>query len=207
MQSILLQKIQELKLQAESGSPVRSREVSRICKEVSTIYTEHSGDNLFRIMDYLILQKGLTVDDLIKLLKTNAEFDEVTIAREADSNFDKEHGTLTSPIINQFELPEHVTSDRILHSARYHPSPIASVNQILSSLEKYDVRYERYIFIDVGPGLGRNLLLASKFRFRRIIGIEHSKHLHSIAKENVKRYFGETACRNPIDLHCTDSLN
>jgi SAM-dependent methyltransferase len=42
-----------------------------------------------------------------------------------------------------------------------------------------------YTFIDIGAGKGRGLLVASEFRFRKVIGIELNPELAVIARQNV----------------------
>jgi SAM-dependent methyltransferase len=44
-----------------------------------------------------------------------------------------------------------------------------------------------FTFIDIGCGKGRTLILADKWKFRRIIGIEFSPDLSAIARRNISR--------------------
>jgi SAM-dependent methyltransferase len=46
----------------------------------------------------------------------------------------------------------------------------------------------RYTFIDIGAGKGRGLLVASEFRFRKVIGIELNPALAAIARSNVSHW-------------------
>jgi len=59
-------------------------------------------------------------------------------------------------------------------------------------LAGFDIAFEDYTFVDFGSGKGRALLLASAFEFRRILGLEFSPELHSIAEENIRRYRSAT---------------
>jgi hypothetical protein len=54
-------------------------------------------------------------------------------------------------------------------------------------LAKLNIAFEDYTFVDYGSGKGRALLLASEFPFKRIIGLEFSPELHSIAEDNIRR--------------------
>ena len=47
---------------------------------------------------------------------------------------------------------------------------------------------EDYIFIDVGAGKGRGLLVASEYSFRKVIGIELNAEMAAIARQNVERW-------------------
>ena len=46
--------------------------------------------------------------------------------------------------------------------------------------------------------MGRAVLVASEFPFRRIVGVEIAPELHAIACRNVRRYRGRQQCR---DIH------
>jgi SAM-dependent methyltransferase len=55
-----------------------------------------------------------------------------------------------------------------------------------------------YTFVDLGSGMGRAVLVASEFPFRRIVGVEIVPELHAIASRNVRQYRGRQQCR---DIH------
>ena len=46
----------------------------------------------------------------------------------------------------------------------------------------------KLIFIDVGCGKGKAVLLASDFNFKKIIGVEINKNLSKICNKNIKKY-------------------
>src|SRR5262245_16419063 len=52
------------------------------------------------------------------------------------------------------------------------------------------------VFLDLGSGKGRIVLMAARYQFRRIIGVELSERLNAIARRNV------AACR--LRLRCPD---
>jgi predicted RNA methylase len=56
------------------------------------------------------------------------------------------------------------------------------------------IRFEDHVFIDYGAGKGRALLMATRYPFRRIIGVEYSPRLASIAVQNLRTYNGRRAC-------------
>lgn len=47
---------------------------------------------------------------------------------------------------------------------------------------------ERFAFVDIGSGLGRALLVASEYRFRRVLGYEISPALHNGAIRNIESF-------------------
>jgi len=97
-----------------------------------------------------------------------------------ERHFDQRHGVDTGGLIPIEALD---LSDR--DQARgwgYMPSQPEWFHLAISRLK---LDYRRYNFIDFGSGKGRTLLLASKYPFRRIIGVEISGQLHEIAERNL----------------------
>jgi SAM-dependent methyltransferase len=65
---------------------------------------------------------------------------------------------------------------------------------------------ESDVFLDVGSGKGRALLIAAaRYPFGRVIGVEMSEALHQAAVENVRRYRGGSL--RPIELVNGDALD
>lgn len=62
--------------------------------------------------------------------------------------------------------------------------------------------YPRTVFVDLGCGKGRTLLLASHYAFRSIIGVEISPELCQIATENVKAYLSNREQISQISVVC-----
>jgi SAM-dependent methyltransferase len=61
---------------------------------------------------------------------------------------------------------------------------------------------ERDVFIDFGSGKGRVLLIASRFPFRRIIGVELSEQSSAVARRNVERNSKRSRCADVRILTC-----
>jgi SAM-dependent methyltransferase len=97
--------------------------------------------------------------------------------------FDIVHGTDTSGLIRGEDLS---TSHRngFWSTAYYGVSPAL----LLHLLNVLDIDYRRFTFLDLGCGKGRALLLASRFPFRRIMGIELSPQLGTIAAANIANF-------------------
>ena len=55
-----------------------------------------------------------------------------------------------------------------------------------SVIDGLSIDYSRYVFIDIGSGMGRALLMASEFPFKQLVGIELSPTFHQIAQQNVQ---------------------
>jgi SAM-dependent methyltransferase len=77
--------------------------------------------------------------------------------------------------------------------------------QIMQALP---IRFEDFVFVDIGSGKGRALLMAARHGFRNIIGVEFMPELHRAAEENIRK-FGtshpqapqiQSACMNARDF-------
>ncbi|MDQ8188476.1 class I SAM-dependent methyltransferase [Pelagicoccus sp. SDUM812002] len=146
--------------------------------------------------------------DLITLLSSvvNNDFDNTLREYELGEDFDTNYGTRTSLIYQQAELPEFVAEERMTECFRYVPTPVQVFTQILTKLRKHESVLEDFVFIDMGSGMGRNLLLASTCPFKKIKGVEVSSFLCEIAKENVKIFKSNEQRCSSIEIHCVDAV-
>ena len=147
------------------------------------------------------------ISDLEVMMTATCTFDEFTQKREEEDGFDYASNTETSQILDQLLLPEAVSPYRFRECARYHPSPIKSFRLILDSINAAGVNYRNYSFIDVGCGLGRNLLIALDYPFRKIIGIEISSYLHQMCLANIESYKALAEDKQRIEAYCVDALD
>lgn len=124
------------------------------------------------------------------------------VARERDSEFDREWGVDTSGSgTGVLGRPEVVGSNWV-YGVDYQGSSAAGLYDVLSDLS---IQYEQFTFIDFGSGKGRTILTASRFPFRNVIGVEYSEHLNETARSNVSRFpKAEKKCKL-IDVICADA--
>ncbi len=61
------------------------------------------------------------------------------------------------------------------------------------------------VFVDFGSGMGRVVLQAARYPFRKVIGVEVSETLHGIARENIDRNRQRLRCPD-IELVHADAL-
>jgi len=66
------------------------------------------------------------------------------------------------------------------------------------------IRPDEDVFLDFGSGLGRAVILAATYPFRKVIGVELVADLHARAQENVRRTRRRLRCRD-IELHNADA--
>jgi predicted RNA methylase len=54
----------------------------------------------------------------------------------------------------------------------------------LRALSSLPIDYSKYYFVDLGSGKGRAILLAARYPFKRLIGVEFAKEFHDAAVRN-----------------------
>ncbi len=121
--------------------------------------------------------------------------------REEDLEFDRKFGVNTSGVIRMAELD--VKSENWIYGVHYKPVFCLDFSPLF---EELNLPYENFIFVDFGSGKGRALLLASAFPFKKIIGVEFSQELTSIAKDNLCRYPKEFMKCKDIELISMDAV-
>lgn len=210
MQHALLTRLQSVyeDVKGISDNDERKRLLKHTLEQVPEPALGNRATNIGELLTYFMELNHYDIDEMVQFLNAEVKntFDIATMQREKDDDFDGMYGTRTSIIMSQFELPEEISPDRLLFSARFHPSPVRTVQFALNMLPQTGKRYEDFVFIDVGTGTGRNLLLASQHPFKAVIGVEISHFLCKLAEENISRYSDTAEVRSPISLHCVDAL-
>jgi SAM-dependent methyltransferase len=168
----------------------------------------HSSDNNFIILSKKLLNKYNQVGFfrfqkiVIKNIFWNLNYLSPSFRRNirSERDFDLQYGTDTSSNVQIADLD--VSENIRKHSVRYEPTRVWLFDHILNQIP---IIHENYVFIDFGSGKGRALLLASKFPFKKIIGIEASPKLCKIARENILRYKSTGMQCNDISCLCLDA--
>jgi SAM-dependent methyltransferase len=100
--------------------------------------------------------------------------------------------------------------DRLLgvfHSP-YQPTEPELFREMLDALrDAANLDFADYVFIDLGSGKGRTLLMAAEYPFRRIVGVELLPALHRIARENVAAYKSESQQCFVLEAICADAID
>jgi hypothetical protein len=111
--------------------------------------------------------------------------------------FDRRYGIHTSGRIDLSEFG-------LAHQERVYY--IASNWHILRrALRRYEIGPDD-VFIDIGSGMGRVVLEATRYPFKRVIGVELARELHGIAEENVRRTRRRLRCAE-VELVNSDILD
>jgi SAM-dependent methyltransferase len=86
----------------------------------------------------------------------------------------------------------------------YTATTASLIYEILNSIP---LQSNAFVFVDMGSGKGRALLVASEFPFAKVVGVELSNHLHGIAEENIKRYHPASQQCTAFHLHCMNVVD
>jgi SAM-dependent methyltransferase len=120
------------------------------------------------------------------------------------TDFDRKYGTNTSD--NVTGKTSDVVDDPLLPAGHkgYEGCPPRLFLRVLRSL-RIDPR--TFTFIDLGSGQGRALLLASRFPFKTVIGVEYDEGLHRIAQTNIAIYIRKARTAAPVQSVCADAAH
>jgi len=116
-----------------------------------------------------------------------------TTAGRRERDFDQIHGVDTEAIMPRGEMGDESPSRRFLVFA---PTKPKMFYRLIDSLH---INYSDFTFIDIGAGKGRVLLMASRYPFRRIVGVEFVPEFCEIARKNCE------TCGCPAEIHCMDA--
>lgn len=98
--------------------------------------------------------------------------------------------------------------DRLLgvfHSP-YQPTEAALFHEMLRALQEQTRRdFRKFVFIDLGSGKGRTLMMAADYPFRSIVGVELLPELHRAAEENIRKYKSESQKCFALQSICMDA--
>jgi SAM-dependent methyltransferase len=118
----------------------------------------------------------------------------VRVVRAADAEFDQRHGVDTGGIVDLRDL-------RVVGGNRRY-----GVNHVAILPAEFEAAFaalprpvDGHIFVDIGCGKGRALLLAARHPFARLVGVEFAEVLVDAARRNTE------TLGVPVDLHCADA--
>ena len=121
--------------------------------------------------------------------------------RYGDADYDWEHRVNTTSAAVGWR-------DRlfgVFHSP-YQPTESGLFHEMLDDLQaRSHSDFHDFVFIDLGSGKGRTLLMASDYPFRRIVGAELLPALHRAAQENLKQYRSESQKCFALESICADA--
>jgi hypothetical protein len=98
--------------------------------------------------------------------------------------------------------------DRLLgfFNSPYQPTESVLFHEMIGAVSvRAGFDFHEFIFLDLGSGKGRTLLMASDYPFRRIVGVELLSALHNAAQDNISRYRSELQKCFAMELICGDA--
>jgi hypothetical protein len=129
-----------------------------------------------------------TIREVARLLRPRRGGD---AARKRSQEFDRRNGSDTAGIVRLGAL--RIESPNRDAGVRYQPS---DPDDFRSLVEGLPVDCNDYVFVDLGSGKGRVLMLASGFPFRRVLGVEFAEELNTIAERNLALHVGARRCND-----------
>lgn len=114
---------------------------------------------------------------------------------EVDAEFDQLNDVDTGGIVRP--PSPAVMGANWAHSVRYQAIDPEAFTGALSSVS---LPHPEFTFIDFGSGKGRALLLAARFPFRRIVGVEYCEQMNVIARRNLARVPESTRRCNHMEI-------
>jgi SAM-dependent methyltransferase len=123
----------------------------------------------------------------------------------ADWNFDRRHHVDTFeavPLANLTILDKNF--DYKQDKRRYEQTSVIVFRRVISTLP---IMHNEYVFVDFGSGKGKALLMASEYKFKKIVGVEFAEELHRIAEKNLLAYSNANQRCYDIELVLGDAAD
>lgn len=118
------------------------------------------------------------------------------VHRLAEEWYERRLGIRSADYIQLSELGIHDTRCK-----PYAPAEHRTLRRIMNSLV---IRPGEDVFIDFGSGMGRVVVVAATYPFKRVMGIEIAPQLDIVARENVRRAKPHLRCHD-VELIATDA--
>ncbi|MBI1178647.1 methyltransferase domain-containing protein [bacterium] len=115
-----------------------------------------------------------------------------------DTSFDRRFGTDTTRRIPVEKIK--TTSSNIVHSMKYGASKAMPFRKLMAELKLPTDG----VFVDLGSGKGRAVMLAAEYGFRKVIGLEFSGELCRTAEDNLRKFLRKRPTESHVEIIETD---
>jgi SAM-dependent methyltransferase len=122
-------------------------------------------------------------------------------ALEREIEFDRARGVDTRGTISLFELA--IDSPNVRSGLRHETTRPDLFHSLIGSLP---IDFRSSVFVDLGSGKGRAVLLASEYPFKRVVGVEFSRELHAIALRNIAVCDRSRVRCGSMEVLCQDAV-
>ncbi|HEX8805619.1 MAG TPA: class I SAM-dependent methyltransferase [Candidatus Aquilonibacter sp.] len=104
-------------------------------------------------------------------------------SRSGGRRFDHDYGVTTHAVLFLTDLDPEAVGDAGAHATHYEAVPVTDFRELIALVPK--IAIPNATFVDVGAGMGRAMILAARYPFKQVLGIEVSPGLYEVAKENL----------------------
>lgn len=128
-----------------------------------------------------------------------AQTSSIVLSVALDALFDWRYGTDTLRQVDTESLDTN--SPNKAHAVLYQPTKARPLKTLLTML----ALPSDAVFVDIGCGKGRVLLLAARHDFRKVVGIEFAKDLCAVARRNAERFGQHVDLRAEVEIIQADA--
>jgi SAM-dependent methyltransferase len=120
--------------------------------------------------------------------------------------FDLEFGVRTSGLIAGRHLKSGHRHDR--HNTAYYGVAPSVFREMIARWRRTKpvAAMDEFTFVDLGAGMGRAVLLAAEYPFRKVVGVELNVTLARIARKNAALWRTAGRARAPMRIVCADAV-
>jgi len=123
---------------------------------------------------------------------------------ERAEGFDQRFGTLTEGQVYPWQLAQPDLTPATTEMHPYEATPAWLVRRTLKALP---IDPRDFVFVDLGAGKGRALMIASEFGFSELVGVEISSAFCDAAASNMNRFYSAMGQRLPYTLRCMNAAD
>lgn len=116
--------------------------------------------------------------------------------------FDTSNGVETAMSWRDWAGMAKISGSAWQHGHRYEGITRAT---LLEALRLVPGDLADYVFVDLGSGKGKALLVASELPFKRVVGVEYSPYLHEVALRNIAAYRSARGAVGDVQSICMDA--
>ena len=91
-------------------------------------------------------------------------------------------------LLNRVDTSGYIPPGELGIGQSGHAYQASPERKILAAIRGLPIKFRKFAFVDLGAGKGRVLVVAARFRFRQIVGVELSPALCRIASQNTRRF-------------------
>ena len=119
-----------------------------------------------------------------------------------DRRFDDRYHVDTGDFVEIHEMTD-VNSPNLERGIRYEPTRARPLRRILREIEFPP----ESVFVDIGCGKGRAMILAVERGFNHVVGVDFSPSLCEVARTNIESFRRQSGRRFEAEVHQSDAID